>query len=248
MYWNFIMRFGMKQNGKYLIILVAAVVLWNTVIMKPLKLFAVFLHELGHSLMAVVFGYGIQGLRISLNESGYALTLPKNELSAFLIANGGYLGSVFFALLILYLKRTPLKKFILGTAAILLLGVSIKYGDSLFTILYSALFAGFVLILYMVHNEKLNDWVIDILGISSAAYAIYDTFVDTVLLQLNLKLNLIQGWKTEQPLTDAVQIQNMTNIPAFVWGLVWLVIALLAVNAVLLKGKTSRPAKRMQNK
>ncbi len=242
------MRFGMKQNGKYLIILVAAVVLWNTVIMKPLKLFAVFLHELGHSLMAVVFGYGIQGLRISLNESGYALTLPKNELSAFLIANGGYLGSVFFALLILYLKRTPLKKFILGTAAILLLGVSIKYGDSLFTILYSALFAGFVLILYMVHNEKLNDWVIDILGISSAAYAIYDTFVDTVLLQLNLKLNLIQGWKTEQPLTDAVQIQNMTNIPAFVWGLVWLVIALLAVNAVLLKGKTSRPAKRMQNK
>ena len=238
----------MKQTGKYLIILVAAVVLWNTVIMKPLKLFAVFLHELGHSLMAVVFGYGIQGLRIDLNESGYALTLPKNGFSAFMIANGGYLGSLLFALLILYLKRTPIKKFILGSTAILLLGVSIKYGDSVFTILYSAIFAGFVLILYMVHNEKLNEWVIDIIGISSVAYAIYDTFVDTVLLQLNLRLHLIQGWKTTQPLTDAVQLQNMTHVPAFIWGLLWLVISLVAVNAVLLKGKASKSGKRNYNK
>ncbi len=238
----------MKQTGKYLIILVAAVALWNTVIMKPLKLFAVFLHELGHSLMAVIFGYGIQGLRINLNESGYALTLPKNGFSAFMIANGGYLGSLVFALLILYLKRTPLKKFILGSIAILLLGVSIKYGESFFTILYSAIFAGFVLVLYMVHNDKLNEWVIDIIGISSVAYAVYDTFVDTVLLQLNLKLHIIQGWKTSQPVTDAVQLQNMTQIPAFVWGLLWLVISLFAVNMVLLKGKSSRSGKRNYNK
>lgn len=238
----------MKQNGKYLIILVAAVALWNTVIMKPLKLFAVFLHELGHSLMAVIFGYGIQGLRINLNESGYALTLPKNGFSAFMIANGGYLGCLVFALLILYLKRTPVKKFLLGTTAILLLVVSIKYGNSAFTILFSALFAGFVLILYMVHNDKLNEWVIDIIGISSVAYAIYDTFVDTVLLQLNLKLHLIQGWRTVQPLTDAVQLQNMTHIPAFIWGLIWLAISLLSVNAVLIKGKSSGSGKRNYSK
>lgn len=230
----------MKQTGKYIAILVAVVVLWNTVIIKPLKLFAVFLHELGHSLMAVLFGYGIKELRINLNESGYALTLPKNGFSAFMIANGGYLGSVLFALLILYLKRTPVKKFILGSAAILLLGVSIKYGD-FFTILYSALFAAFVLTLYMVHNEKINDWVIDIIGISSMAYAIYDTFVDTVLLQLNLKLHIIKGWWTTQPMTDAMQLQKMTLVPAFVWGLIWLAIALFTINIVLSKGKA--PAK-----
>jgi hypothetical protein len=234
----------MRQTGKYMAILIAVVVLWNTVIIKPLKLFAVFLHELGHSLMAVIFGNGIQGFRINLNESGYALTLPKNAFSAFMIANGGYLGSVLFALLILYLKRTPLKKFILGTAAILLLGVSIKYGQSLFTILYSALFAGFVLILYMVHNDKLNDWVIDIIGIASVAYAIYDTFVDTILLQLNLKLQIIKGWWTTQPMTDAMQLQKMTLVPAFIWGLIWLAIALIAVNIVLLKGKSSGKSRK----
>ena len=229
----------MKQTGRYIVILLLVVVLWNTIVIKPLKIFTVFLHELGHSLMAVIFGNGIKGFRINLDESGYALTLPKSEFSAFMIANGGYLGSVLFALLILYLKRTFFKSFILGTAAILLLGVSIAYGKSVFTIMYAAIFAGFVLLLYMLRNEKVNDWVIDIIGVASAAYAVYDTFVDTILLQLNLKLHWIQGWKTTQPLTDAVQLEKMTNVPAMIWGILWLIIACLAIYSMIATGGKS---------
>jgi len=235
----------MKQTGRYLVILTLVVALWNTDVIKPLKIFAVFLHELGHSLMAVIFGNGIQGFRINLNESGYALTLPKSQFSAFMIANGGYLGSVLFALLILYLKRTSLKKFILGAAAILLLGVSIAYGKSVFTIVYAAIFAGFVLLLYMIHNEKINDWVIDIIGVASAAYAVYDTFVDTILLQINLRFHWIQGWKTTQPLTDAVQLERMTHVPAIVWGIIWLVIACMVIYSMISPGrKPARSRKR----
>ena len=229
----------MKNTGRYVVILIAVIALWNTIVIKPLKIFAVFMHELGHSLMAVIFGNGIQGFRINLDESGYALTLPKSQFSAFMIANGGYLGSVFFALLILYLKRTSLKKFILGAAAILLLGVSIAYGKSVFTIIYAAIFAGFVLLLYMLHNEKINDWVIDLIGVASAAYAVYDTFVDTILLQINLRLHWIQGWKTVQPVTDAVQLERMTHIPAIVWGIIWLIIACTALYSILLPGGKS---------
>lgn len=236
----------MRHTGRYLAILIVVVALWNTVFIKPLKIFAVFLHELGHSLMAVIFGNGIKGFRINLDESGYAITLPKGQFSAFMIANGGYLGSILFALLILYLKRTSLKRFILGSAAILLLGVSIAYGKSVFTIMYAAIFAGFILLLYMLHNERLNDWVIDIIGVASAAYAVYDTFVDTILLQLNLKFHLIQGWKTTQPLTDAVQLEKMTRIPAIVWGIIWLVIACLAIYSTIIKTgrKSTRGSKR----
>lgn len=225
----------MKQVGRYLLILILVVVLWNSTIIKPLKLFTVFLHELGHALMAFTFGYGIQGFKVNLNESGYTLVQTKGWFSAFMVANGGYLGSVLFALLILYLKRTPFKKLILGTVAILLLAVSIKFSGFSFTLLYSVLFAVFVLLLYMIQNEKINDWVIDIIGISSVAYAIYDTFVDTILLQLNLKLHLIQGWKVQQPVTDAVQLARMTGIPAIIWGIIWLGIAVFAVNATILK-------------
>lgn len=229
----------MKQQGRYVIILIAMIALWNTIVIKPLKIFAVFLHELGHSLMAVIFGNGIKGLRINLDESGYALTLPKSEFSAFMIANGGYMGSVLFALLILRLKRTAVKKYILGASAILLLGVSIAYGHSVFTIIYAAIFAGIVLLLYMLHNDKVNDWVVDILGICSAAYAVYDTFVDTILLQINLRLQWFRGWKPEQPLTDAVQLQKMTGIPAVVWGIIWFSIACIALYYMILGAKKS---------
>jgi len=237
------MGVNMKQVGKYLIILIAVIALWNTVIIKPLKLFTVFLHELGHALMAVVFGHGIKEFSINLNESGYTLVQTKGWFSAFMIANGGYLGSVLFALLILYLKRTFFKKYILGTAALLLLVVSIKYSGFSFTLLYSVIFAGFVLLIYMIQNEKLNDWVIDIIGISSVAYAVCDTFVDTILLQINMQLHLIRGWGVEQPITDAVQLAKLTGIPAVIWGIIWLGIAILAVNAALLKGKPAKSRK-----
>ncbi|NLK87624.1 MAG: M50 family metallopeptidase [Clostridiaceae bacterium] len=238
----------MKQKGRYVIILIVVILLWNTIVIKPLKIFTVFLHELGHSLMAVIFGNGIKGFRINLDESGYAITMPKNELSAFIIANGGYLGSVFFALLILKLKNTFVKKYILGASAILLLGVSIAYGKSVFTIIYAAIFAGFILLLYMLKNEKLNDWVIDILGVSSAAYAIYDTFVDTILLQINHKLGLIAGWGGQQPVTDAVIIERMTHVPAVVWGMLWLIIACVAVYTTISGKKRQAASSRGKRK
>ncbi|MCR4435844.1 MAG: M50 family metallopeptidase [Clostridiales bacterium] len=233
----------MKRLGRYLFILAAVMVLWNTVAIKPLKIFTVYLHELGHALMAFLFGYGIQSFRVNFNESGYTLVQPKGWFSTFMIANGGYLGSILFALLILYLKRTALKNYILGVLAILFLAVSIRFSGFSFTLLYSIIFAGFVLVVYMLHNEKVNDWVIDIIGISSAAYAIYDTFVDTILLQLNLQFHLIGGWN-QQPLTDAMQLAKLTHIPAAVWGMIWLAIALLAVNATLLKAPASGKGKR----
>ena len=231
----------MKQSGRYVVILIAAMALWNTVVIKPLKILSVFFHELGHSLMAVIFGNGITGFRIYFNESGYALTLPKDVFSAFMIANGGYMGSVLFALLILKLKKTHARKYILGTCAILLLGMSIAYGDSYFTIIYAAIFAGLVLIIYMLRNDRINDWVIDIIGVVCAVYAVYDTFVDTILLEINRKLGLIPGWGETRPLTDAVQIELMTNVPAVVWGVIWLIISCTAIYLTML-GKKKRSA------
>lgn len=227
----------MKQSGRYAVIFIAAMALWNTIIIKPLKLFSVFLHEMGHSLMAVIFGHGIAGFSIHFNESGYARTLPKDGFSAFMIANGGYLGSVLFALLILRLKKTFAGKYILGASAILLLGMSIAYGESVSTIIYAAIFAGLVIIIYMLKNNKINDWATDIIGVVCAVYAVYDTFVDTILLEINRKLGLIPGWGAARPATDAVQLEMMTKVPAVVWGVIWFIIACCAVYSTMLGGK-----------
>lgn len=225
----------MKRVGKYFLILTLVLILWNSVIMKPLKIFTVFLHELGHSLMAFIFGYGIQSFNVNYNESGYVLAQSKGWFSSFMIANGGYLGSILFALLILSLKNTAFKNYILGGLAIVFLGITIKFSGFSFALLYAIIFAVFVIILYMLGNEKVNDWVIDIMGIAAVSYAIYDTFVDTILLQINRYLGIIAGWGDKQPMTDAVQLANMTRIPAIVWGIIWLAVSLIAINATLIR-------------
>lgn len=230
----------MRGLGRYIFILITVMVLWNTFILKPLKIFAVFLHELGHSLMALIFGYGIVEFKVNLNESGHTLAQSKGWLSSFMIANGGYLGTVLFALLILYLKRTPVKKYILGSLAIIFMVVTMKFSAFSFALFYSIAFSAVILLLYMLQRENVNDWVIDIIGISSVAYAIYDTFVDVILLQLNLQFHLIQGWKVTQPLTDAAQLAKLTGIPAIIWGILWLAISLMAVYTVLMKSQGTR--------
>ncbi len=226
----------MKQTGRFFIIFILLMVLWNTIIIKPIKLFTVFLHELGHAFMALVTGSNITGLNIYFNESGYVQSLPKDWLSAFLIANGGYLGSVLFAICILMLKNTRFKKYIIGVIAIIFLAVTFKYSGIIsFTMLYSVIFAALALVIYMIQNDNLNDWVIEIIGIGSVTYAIYDTFVDTVLLQVNYQFGLFNFG--EMPKTDAVQLASLTHIPAIIWGVIWLAISVFAIYATLFRRK-----------
>ncbi len=232
--------------GKYVFILVVIIALWNTLIIKPFKLFTVFLHELGHSAMAFIFGYGIKSIRIGFNEGGYALTYSKGKIASFMIYNGGYLGSVLFSLLILYLKKTPVRKYILGTIAIIFLAVSIRYAGFNFTLLYSIIFAVIAIIIYMIQNEKVYDWTIDIIGISGVAYAIYDTFVDTILIKF--KLPFLLWGKGSSGVSDADQLAKLTHIPSVVWGLLWTVLSLLAVYFVLIKHGYSGSSRSSKSK
>jgi hypothetical protein len=226
----------MKQTGRFFIIFIALMLLWNTIIIKPIKIFTVFLHELGHAFMAFVTGSNITALKIYFNESGYVSSLPKNWLSAFFIANGGYLGSVLFAICILMLRNTRFKKYIIGVIAIIFLGVTFRFSGIIsFTMLYSVIFAVFALVLYMIQNESLNSWVIEIIGIGSITYAIYDTFVDTILMQINYQFGLFRLGK--MPVTDAVQLANLTHIPAVVWGIIWLAISVFAIYTTMFKKK-----------
>ncbi|HEY5562374.1 MAG TPA: M50 family metallopeptidase [Clostridiaceae bacterium] len=232
----------MKQTGRFFIIFIALMVFWNTIVIKPIKLFTVFLHELGHAFMALVTGSNIIELKIYFNESGHVNSLPKDWLSAFLIANGGYLGSVLFAICILLLKNTKFKKYIIGVIAIIFLAVTFKYSGIIsFTMLYSVIFTIFALIVYMIQNEKLNDWVIEIIGIGSVTYAIYDTFVDTILMQINNQFGLFSLGK--MPVTDAVQLAKLTHIPSIVWGIVWLAISIVAIYTILFKRKSKSSRK-----
>lgn len=225
----------MRQTGRYIFILVIIMALWNTVIIKPIKLFAVFLHELGHSCMVFIFGKGISAFSICLAENSHIFANATGWFSSFMIANGGYLGSLVFALLIIYSKRIFLKNYIMGLLAILFLSISVLYAELSWTFLYSAIFAAVVILMYMTKREEINEWFIDVVGTASLAYAVYDIFIDTILLQVNSSFKILPAWKMQGEITDAMNLEKMTCIPAYIWGIVWLAIYLIAINFIVLK-------------
>lgn len=44
--------------------------LWNTIILKPMKLMAVFVHEMGHAFACWISGGEVRGIEVYTNEGG----------------------------------------------------------------------------------------------------------------------------------------------------------------------------------
>ncbi|MDD5602874.1 MAG: M50 family metallopeptidase [Eubacteriales bacterium] len=216
---------------------VVIMLLWNTFLMKPLKIFLVFLHETGHAFISFITGYGITNLNINLNESGFTTVATGGRFAGLLIVMGGYLGSLFFAALILILRKTSLKKFIPGIAAITYLMAAAAFQGMSFALSYAVIFVIAVFIIYMLNRERLTDLAVEIIGISGLVYVIYDTLVNTLLVEINAWTGIISGWSRPGNISDAYRMGEMTGVPVFIWGLVCLLISLFVARALLREKK-----------
>jgi hypothetical protein len=67
--------------------------LWNTAIMKPMKLIAVFIHEMGHATACWMTGGKVEGIEVYNNEGG--VTKYRGGKRWFIIP-AGYLGGAFW--------------------------------------------------------------------------------------------------------------------------------------------------------
>jgi len=86
----------------------------------------------------------------------------------------------------------------------------------------------------MIQRGGVEEIAIDVVAMSSVAYIIYETLVDTVLFKINQQFSIIKGWNTGIPL-DMARLKNITGLPELLWAVVWIVIAVLVINAVVLK-------------
>ena len=224
----------MKSIWKYLLILTLLIVLWNQVVVSPFKAMSLVLHKVGHALASALFGFGLSAFSMIYENSGDILFGADSWGASFIIANSGYISSIFFCLLIMYLKKTKAKKYIFGSIAIIYLIISIAFHSSIGTLVTSLFFSVVVIVILMIQKEGLNDLMMDIIGMSMAAYVIYDTFVDTILLKLNGQLSIVKRWGTQPP-GDIIRLSELTDFPTLVWGGIWLAIAVVSVNMVLIK-------------
>jgi len=224
----------MKTIGKYLAILIAVVLLWNQVILKPFRVLSMLFHKMGHAVVAFLFGYGSNAFEAAFGSMGDSMVGAQGWFPSFMISSGGYLGSILFFALIMFLKKTNAKKYLLGSLAIIYLFISISVPALRGTVLYAAVFTAIAILLYMIQRGGVEEIAIDVVAMSSVAYIIYETLVDTVLFKINQQFSIIKGWNTGIPL-DMARLKNITGLPELLWAVVWIVIAVLVINAVVLK-------------
>lgn len=217
------LRAAQKQLLYLVILLASTIVFWNTLLIYPIKLFVVMLHEMSHGLMAVLFGGEIVEIQIDRRIGGYCMyTMRPSFWGSFMTSSAGYLGSLFWGSLILVLAvRLKQDKYITLVIGILLLLLSyfvFKSGEWFGTLMTFGL-GLFMLIAYRFFGPLFHDLWLKFIGIICCAYVILD-----------IKGDLIDNSGIG---SDADKIAEITGFPSVFVGVIWLAIALITLFFVL---------------
>jgi hypothetical protein len=194
-----------------------SLLLWDTFVVYPFRVFVVFLHEISHGLAAVATGGSIVSIGLSFDEGGVCLTRGG---SSFIILNAGYLGSLLWGALFLLLGgRRARARSVVGVVGAFTLGVTLVYVRTGFGILYG-LGAGLVL---MAAASRLKPAVSEVLlaaiGATSVLYAVWDVASDVLFRRSGQ--------------SDAAALAHLTGLPAFAWGTLWVVASVFVLVSVL---------------
>jgi hypothetical protein len=89
---------------EYACLFVGSVILWRSRLLLPMKLFSVFLHELGHAMMAWACCGKVSGIEVHSDQGGLTHFSGVGKYAIFWILPAGYLGSAIWACAIVILS------------------------------------------------------------------------------------------------------------------------------------------------
>lgn len=195
-----------------------AFVFWNTLLIYPIKLFVVMLHEMSHGLMAVLFGGKILQIQIDSQIGGYCeYQIQAGFWGQFMTASAGYLGSLIGGIIILLAAIKFVKDkyitLIIGLILLLLSYFVLQSGE-LFGTAITLGFGLFMMLAFKYGRPLFHDLFLKFIGITSCVYVIIDIKEDVLFPLTN-------------QVSDAHQIANLTGIPSRIVGIIWILIALL---------------------
>ncbi len=202
------------------VIMTITLLLWNTWAVYPLKLMVVFFHELSQGLMGVATGGRIAEINITADIQGACRIEGGHALSILL---AGYWGSLVWgiALYVLALKWSR-ASWINAGLGVLIYTVAILFVRPVFSMgLAAAALAGAGMVFAAV---KLPDFVnrifLKVIALTNCLYALFD-----------VRSASAAGSNLQ---SDAERLAELTGVPAALWGLLWIGVALPAVCLLLL--------------
>ena len=190
-----------------------SIFLWDTIVIFPVKILVVLLHEISHGFAALFTGGGINGIDITYNLGGECIVSGGNTL---IIASAGYLGSLIWGTLLFTSSyKFEFSKIIATMISVILFLAVLLYIRSSFGVLVALIFS---LLFYLSPRHlprNFHIYLLRFIGLVSAMYVIIDIKEDLLTLAYRE--------------TDAQRIADLTGIGAVYWGLLWLVISIVVL-------------------
>ena len=232
------MRLSLSQDARpqAMTLLIAAtisVVLWfipfAEFLTYPFRIFVTFIHEGGHALAALVTGNSVASLSVATNASGETYTTQGGLISQVFISSAGYLGSmVFGALLLILIRKAVAARIVLLGCGILIFALTMIYGlfkpifwmsawsGIPFTLFAGLFFSVSLVLIARFASARVATFFVSFLAVQSVLNALFD--LKTVFF-------LSSPFGPTVP-TDAVNMANATGIPAIIWTVIWIGLAL----------------------
>lgn len=215
----------------------------------PIRLFVTFIHEGGHALAAVLTGGSVQSLTVSPDSSGLVKAYSSGSLATLIFSSAGYLSATAYGVLLLALIRWNVspRKILFGSGVFVALMTvifgflapvfhifsgDISFFGMAFTIFSGALISAGLVALARYANLKWANFFVGFLAVQCLLNAVFD-----------LKNLLVVSTMTNSH-NDAMNMAQVTGLPAFVWILIWIGISVLMISIGLRVYAVSRKGKQ----
>ncbi len=160
----------------HLLLAVVALALWDTPVIKPFRVFVVWIHEMGHASMAIATGGEVEELRVRWNESGHVIS--RGGIFP-LISSAGYVGSAILGALLIYTGRwLGMQRILLGLIGLLQIGMAVLYTPFGTLDFWFGAICGLVLIVVTIRFGRLSHVLAIWTGIVLCLYSLYDFRTD----------------------------------------------------------------------
>lgn len=241
------MRHRIAEDAKpqlLLLLLATAItlVLWfipfADYLVYPIRLFVTFIHESSHAIVAVLTGGSVQSLTIAADGSGEVYSASSGMIGGLLTSSAGYLGTMVFGVLMLFLIRRSFSPNKILTA----LGIFVAVITVIFTIVspvfnFLSLNATVSSIAFTaIAGTALAAGLIGLGVFAKARVASFAVAFLAVQCLLNAVLDLVNVFFINAPFvganiqTDAGNMAAATGIPGIVWVMIWMGISLVMIS------------------
>jgi len=232
------MRLRLSQDARpqAMTLLVAAtisVVLWfipyAEVLTYPFRIFVTFIHEGGHAIAALLTGNSVASMSVATNASGETYTTYGGLFSEVLISSAGYIGAMSFgALLLVLIRKAVAARIVLLSSGILIFALTMIFGlikplwtfsglsGIPFTLLAGLFISVGLVLIARFASARVATFFVSFLAVQCVLNALFD--LKTVLF-------LSDPFAPAVP-TDAVNMANATGIPALLWAVMWIALAI----------------------